>query len=182
MKIIQAESEVVQKLAIDLLKESKSGFDVNVIKKLVDQIHPNDERRWLALNVTKVSFLCQYDVNQDSYNFVHLTLQEVLAAQWLVEDKSRLCTHITLYKYDPRFERIWRFVAGLVQAKDDENQLFELFSKIKGEPRDLLGPVQRLVILCLSEVESKKLDVTSYPPKSRPSNFPELREILEYHL
>ncbi|KAK1241457.1 hypothetical protein MKX08_001431 [Trichoderma sp. CBMAI-0020] len=104
-------------------------------------------------------------------HFIHLTFQEYFAAryfvrQWTarenlsyVELGSRKIGQIEpaeffqKNKYTARYNILWRFVAGLLDAEPEEISLF--FQKIEDEPLDLLGPAhQRLVMHCLSEVSS----------------------------
>ncbi|UKZ66613.1 uncharacterized protein TrAtP1_007785 [Trichoderma atroviride] len=106
-----------------------------------------------------------------SYHFIHLTFQEYFAArcfvrQWTarepldcVELGSRNVNKIEpaeffqKHKYTARYDILWRFVAGLLDAEPEGASLF--FQKIEEEPLDFLGPAhQRLVMHCLSEVSS----------------------------
>ncbi|KAK4656327.1 hypothetical protein QC762_0059250 [Podospora pseudocomata] len=121
-----------------------------------------------------------------NYHFLHLTFQEYFAARYFIrqwKDKQQLnclqlsrdncnnmepATFLEKYKYDPRYDIFWRFVAGLLDADD---MALDFFQMIEKEPRDLLGPThQRLVMHCLSEVERKE------------SNFTGLRARLENQL
>ncbi|KAH7108947.1 hypothetical protein EDB81DRAFT_673131, partial [Dactylonectria macrodidyma] len=56
------------------------------------------------------------------------------------------------HKYTARYDILWRFVAGLLDA---DGQAGPFIHMIDEEPLDLLGPThQRLVMHCLSEVSS----------------------------
>ncbi|KAJ4361139.1 hypothetical protein N0V85_009434, partial [Neurospora sp. IMI 360204] len=56
-------------------------------------------------------------------------------------------------KYTARYDILWRFVAGLLDA---EGKAEKFFQAIEDEPHDLLGPThQRLVMHCLSEVSTE---------------------------
>ncbi|PTB39549.1 hypothetical protein M441DRAFT_70668 [Trichoderma asperellum CBS 433.97] len=106
-----------------------------------------------------------------SYHFIHLTFQEYFAARYFVRhwtaraplscvelgsrktNKTEPIKFFQEHKYTARYDILWRFVAGLLDAKPEEISLF--FQKIEEEPLDLLGPAhQRLVMHCLSEVSS----------------------------
>ncbi|KAK4649721.1 uncharacterized protein QC761_0024270 [Podospora bellae-mahoneyi] len=121
-----------------------------------------------------------------NYHFLHLTFQEYFAARYFIrqwKDKQQLnclqlsrdncnnmepTTFLEKYKYNPRYDIFWRFVAGLLDADD---MALDFFQMIEKEPRDLLGPThQRLIMHCLSEVERKE------------SNFTGLRARLENQL
>lgn len=127
----------------------------------------------------RLSFLRNSDASLKdrhlNYHFLHLTFQEYFAARYFVRkwtsgeklyilkfDSRRERSSVTkIYpekflqkeKYNMRYNILWRFVAGLLHANHDEEQLCRFFYTIEGQPRDLLGPVhQRLVMHCLSEV------------------------------
>lgn len=112
-----------------------------------------------------------------TYHFIHLTLQEVFAAQSFVRQWT-VKTTITLRKmdlqspytsksteqitpvdfwrrekYNTRYDIFWRFVTGLLHDEEDLLHLHRFFDVAEGEPRDLLGPShQRLIIHYLSEI------------------------------
>ncbi|KEY75046.1 hypothetical protein S7711_09653 [Stachybotrys chartarum IBT 7711] len=134
-----------------------------------------------------------YQDNNQSYHFLHLTFQEYFAAQYFARqwnDRKRLkylvfdsrkpkmaesdvVEFLHNHKYNARYDIFWRFVTGLVQAEDGDNQLCRLFRTIEDQPRDLLGPEhQRLVMRCLSEVD----------PSQQSLEFNELRKGLEGQL
>jgi hypothetical protein len=111
--------------------------------------------------------------SDQSYHFIHLTFQEYFAASYFARqwrqgsDLRRLmfkprkdikpADFLAKYKYDQRFNVMWRFAAGLLDVVDDEgeHQATCFLKVIEAEPRDLLGPAhQRLVMHCLSEVVS----------------------------
>ncbi|KAK4194277.1 NACHT domain-containing protein, partial [Triangularia verruculosa] len=139
-----------------------------------------------------VSFLRTSDTSLDkrdrNYHFLHLTFQEYFAAryftrQWATEGEltclklsngegqpMQPTAFLQKYKYDARYNIMWRFVAGLLDDTAGKKTR-RFFQTIEEEPRDLLGPThQRLVMHCLSEVERKK------------STFTEFREKLENQL
>ncbi|KAH7370292.1 armadillo-type protein [Rhexocercosporidium sp. MPI-PUGE-AT-0058] len=126
-----------------------------------------------------------------NFHFLHLTFQEYFAARYFVrrwedghilewlEFKTRKfrqsdpVNYLRKHKYNARYDIFWRFVAGLLQAKGSDDQLWLFFHTIEENPRDLLGPVhQRLVMHCLSEVA----------PSQETPKFSQLREDLEGQL
>ena len=131
-------------------------------------------------NLADFSFLRSSDTSLDegnrSYHFLHLTFQEFFAARYFVErwksKKPLSCMalgssgnteHISTEKflrkekYKARYDIFWRFVAGLLEANRDEEQLCRFFATIEEEPYDLLGPThQRLIMHCLSEIVPSK--------------------------
>ncbi|KAL6814117.1 armadillo-type protein [Trichoderma camerunense] len=139
-----------------------------------------------CLSFLRTSNPSSEDYNR-SYHFIHLTFQEYFAAryfvrQWLAGaplncielssgkiDKSEPVKFFHKHKYTARYDILWRFVAGLLDTKreEDDGNIQDFFQKIEEEPLDFLGPThQRLVMHCLSEVLS---------------NFP-IRFSLEQHL
>ncbi|KIX03064.1 uncharacterized protein Z518_06614 [Rhinocladiella mackenziei CBS 650.93] len=119
-----------------------------------------------------VSFLRTSDPLPENHNryyhFLHLTFQEYFAARYFVrrwksgqqleclrlEDGSleeiSPTSFLQKHKYLARYNILWRFVTGLLQAQEAE--IVEFFKALE-EPPDLLGPAhQRLIMHCLSEV------------------------------
>ncbi|GFP58021.1 hypothetical protein TASIC1_0009035800 [Trichoderma asperellum] len=93
-----------------------------------------------------------------SYHFIHLTFQEYFAARYFVRQwtarKPLSCVELGSrkinsaepvqffqeHKYTARYDILWRFVAGLLDAKSGEVSLF--FQKIEEEPLDLLARLE----------------------------------------
>ena len=126
----------------------------------------------LDKTLPRLSFLRTSDplakIEDREYHFIHLTFQEYFAARYFVQQwnnkKSLQCWNITRksineiepasffreHKYTARYDILWRFVAGLLDAGDKAGRFMDM---IEAEPLDLLGPThQRLVMHCLSEV------------------------------
>jgi HEAT repeat protein len=126
--------------------------------------------QWLG----RLSFLRMGDLSTNetsrSYHFLHLTFQEYFAAEYFARQwntgheieyldlkgggsKAPMspAAFLQKYKYSARYDIFWRFVAGILVAKQNS----KFFETIAEEPLDLLGPThQRLIIHCLSEVSS----------------------------
>ncbi|KAH7124211.1 armadillo-type protein [Dactylonectria macrodidyma] len=144
--------------------------------------HFKSKELLLDKTLPRLSFLRTSDpslkVQDREYHFIHLTFQEYFAAryftrQWKAREpleclriRSRRnvdpdpstdsaidpVKFLQTYKYTARYDILWRFVAGLLDA-DGQAGLF--IHIIEEEPLDLLGPThQRLVMHCLSEVSS----------------------------
>jgi HEAT repeat protein len=117
-------------------------------------------------------------VQDRQYHFIHLTFQEYFAARYFVRrwiqcrEKNggkdagllkcvlssahaveiRPVDFLREHKYTDRYDIVWRFVVGLLNAKGEACPFIE---SIEAEPLDLLGPAhQRLAMHCLSEVSS----------------------------
>ncbi len=119
-------------------------------------------------DLKKTSYLHTLDVERSeskrSYHFIHLTFQEFFAAKFLahhlqaysqapgmsglVLSSAQLHTFIVAHKYDPRYEVVWLFTAGLLKGTGLEH----FFTELEAVPRDLIGGRhQQLVMGCLSE-------------------------------
>ncbi|KAH8892149.1 ARM repeat-containing protein [Thozetella sp. PMI_491] len=91
-----------------------------------------------------------------NYHFLHLTFQEYFAARYFLnQPEKRLiqriepATFLAEHKYMARYDILWRFVAGLLDAEGKVKRFFDLVGE---EPLDLLGLThQQLVMHCLSE-------------------------------
>ncbi|KAJ5398813.1 peptidase C14 [Penicillium sp. CMV-2018d] len=124
-KRIQSDSQCLGNMAMKLFERSEQSMNrknIDYIAEENDQ-EENLKHEWLALNVTRTSFLHSEAFNNGpAYSFVHQTFQEFFAAQRLVEvslagscikANSKLCSWIRKHKYNPRFKMVFSFVAGL---------------------------------------------------------------------
>ncbi|KAK8058996.1 hypothetical protein PG994_009444 [Apiospora phragmitis] len=151
--------------------------DCRAVSEEFQQFQLPNSRVLPEKTLPRLSFLRTSDPlsNSRNYHFLHLTYQEYFAAQYFVrqwKDQKRLrclkfchrennevkevesATFLRDHKYDIRYDIFWRFVAGLLNPKNDP-ETPRFFMEIEEEPRDLLGSVhQRLVMHCLSEVPS----------------------------
>lgn len=106
------------------------------------------------------------------FHFIHLTFQEYFSAKHFVKawkntqtleytkisdgkpERGEISCHDFLqkHKYAARYNIMWRFVAGLLDA-EGESQIASFFEAVESEPVDLFGPThERLVIQLLTEV------------------------------
>ncbi|KAH7160538.1 peptidase C14 [Dactylonectria estremocensis] len=133
----------------------------------------------LSLDETlaRLSFLRTSDssskIEYRNYHFIHLTFQEYFAARYFLRQRKHdkqleyifngqsnpqsdtptaPVKFLQKHKYTARYDIMWRFVAGLLDADGQAGPFIHL---IEEEPLDLLGPThQRLVMHCLSEISS----------------------------
>ncbi|KAE8423387.1 hypothetical protein BDV36DRAFT_290522 [Aspergillus pseudocaelatus] len=110
------------------------------------------------------------DGRSRDYYFIHLIFQEFFAARYFVRNwKGRIPMasiqfttgrQVELYlnkfiqneKYNGRYDIMWRFVTGLLQA-EYPSFLCQFLNELQAEPRDLLGPTHlRLLMNCFSEI------------------------------
>jgi hypothetical protein len=122
----------------------------------------------------RISFIRSSETSPSSteqnYYFIHLTFQEYFAAQYFVRcwklGQSLQCLELKpdgdmlvrpeelldQEKYNGRYDIMWRFAAGLLEA-EGEKHLVKFFERIENERRDLLGTMHyRLLMHCFSEV------------------------------
>ena len=95
-----------------------------------------------------------------SYDFIHLTFIEYLAAEYLStafqqeQDSSayQLATNtLATYQYHPRFEVVWWFMAGLLTTADRQSALLDYFQQLMSH-EDLSGVHQLpLLLRCFNE-------------------------------
>lgn len=169
--LVQRQLYFLEHLAFDGLINNVIEFEPKHLNPVnIDSDHP------LLLDsvLPHLSFLRTSSLSSEypdqSFHFIHLTFQEYFAARYFARQWSRgsdlkilmlnredfqPAKFLAKYKYDQRFNVMWRFAAGLLDVLDDkgEHQATCFLKTIEKEPRDLLGPGhQRLVMHCLSEV------------------------------
>ncbi|KAJ5614842.1 hypothetical protein N7528_008496 [Penicillium herquei] len=133
-------------------------------------------------HLNKISFLRTSDTSSDymkNYHFLHLTFQEFFAAQYFIRfwideklipftsvSSNGSITTTTIVpeqflrqeKYTPRYNIMWRFVAGLLSFTNKE-RLLDFMNILDGEPRDIFGTGHlRILMHCFSEVDSANDD------------------------
>jgi hypothetical protein len=177
MRAVQSESDFLSALAFDRFQENQIEFTDREIDHVIEKLEAKGMQLPLTLesNLTKLSFLHadDRDVGRDqrSYHFMHLTFQEFFAAQWLARlltsDPSQVEDCVRRHKYDPRYEIVWRFMAGLLP---DDAALNSFFDWLDQGPQDLLGiQHQHLIMHCLNESKARL-------------NNPERQQTLELNL
>ncbi|KAF7547508.1 hypothetical protein G7Z17_g7671 [Cylindrodendrum hubeiense] len=168
--LVRGEINMLQALAFDGLCDNRQEFDSTYQDQfwrqhelLIKHLPQAKSKAWSS-DMGELSFLRTSGdgpVANRSYHFLHLTYQEYFAAHYLVQhwpngtlprkDKDITVEEfIGREKYNPRFDIVWRFVAGLLHKRGDVEKFFAI---IQAKPYDLLGPAhQRLVMHCLAEV------------------------------
>ncbi|KAK0764442.1 hypothetical protein N5P37_003844 [Trichoderma harzianum] len=186
-EFVKDEILFLESLAFTGLHDDVIEFEQNHLNCISDSIRNFlPDKTIPCLSFLRSSNPSSEDCNR-SYHFIHLTFQEYFAARYFVRqwvagatlncielsngkiDKSEPVKFFQKHKYTARYDILWRFVAGLLDSRrqEDNGEIEQFFQKIEEEPLDFLGPThQRLVMHCLSEVLS---------------NFP-IRFGLEQHL
>ncbi|PNP53103.1 hypothetical protein THARTR1_06313 [Trichoderma harzianum] len=197
--LCQAEINALQSLSFTGLCNNMVEFEPAFLTKFRNQQSiiagnlPMAKMQPWFTDLDKLSFLRTSDgpltPTTRSYHFLHLTFQELFAAQFFVQHwitKKDLIvfdytskkstptkpeTFLRMEKYNSSYDVFWRFVAGAIQLQHDEEALNRLFQTIEEEPKDLLGPAHlRLTMHCLAEMNSSAFE---------PTSFVEIRESLE---
>jgi len=96
-------------------------------------------------------------IRENTYSFVHLSLQEFIYATWFAKSISKntySLKQVTEKRYAPDWRLIWRFVAGNLSC--NKEGLTTFFSALNTWPRDVIG-VRHLSVLaeCLDECASQ---------------------------
>ncbi|KAI0102849.1 hypothetical protein GGR51DRAFT_573855 [Nemania sp. FL0031] len=162
-RLVRPESRLLEEISINLMKSHDDSdqfeFGTGDITKAIRRLELSSTLPLsLDLNLNRLSLLhSDQRGGTRRFSFIHLTFQEFFAARWLMENERELEFHVQRYKYNRRFERVWRFVVGLCQTHKETDKLARFFDAIQRGSRDLLGHAhQRLIMNCLSEVIPSK--------------------------
>ncbi|KKP00815.1 peptidase C14 [Trichoderma harzianum] len=198
-RLCQAEINALQSLSFTGLCNNMVEFDPAFLTKFHSQQSiiagnlPMAKMQPWFTDLDRVSFLRTSDgpltPTTRSYHFLHLTFQELFAAQFFVQhwiSRKHLVvfdystkkstptkpeTFLRMEKYNSSYDVFWRFVAGTIQLQRDEEALKRFFQTMEEEPKDLLGPAHlRFTMHCLAEINS-----SAFVPPS----FVEIRQSLE---
>jgi hypothetical protein len=144
------EQNYLEMLAFRAMKQNRILFD----KEFLKEAH-------YALKAKQTLFLTTIDKKNKSglsdYYFSHLTLQEFFAARYIINHLNEMTEFITQHKYNPRYEIVWWFVAGLL--KENSAKLAEFYSLLLNEPRDMISSYDTALCLRILEESYTSLHV-----------------------
>ena len=159
----QAE-ECLQKLAFHGMQKSRIVFPHDDVANAMVRIYqstPRGVNRNFYRNIKPLvaaGWLHSSDSTihkkRTTYHFLHLTLQEFMVAEYVAAhlDERDVQTCWKQHKYDPRWQVVWWFVAGLL--KDNPTNCKQFFHLLQQPPRDLIGFQEQLLFMhCLQESE-----------------------------
>ncbi|WP_186429671.1 NACHT domain-containing NTPase [Clostridium sp. BSD9I1] len=98
---------------------------------------------------------------ENKYEFFHSTFQEFLTAKHIVSkfDETSLIKFLDEYKYEKRFEQVFRFLFGILSINSEDRKLNILFDNLLNNGVDIIGFEYLLLILkCLHDVEQEKIN------------------------
>lgn len=163
-------------LAFSGLYSNVVEFQPDYRKALYRRMKRGETKFTFDETFARLSFLRTSDPSKApgsrGFHFIHLTFQEYFSAKHFVKawkdtqrleyiklsdgtpERGEISCHDFLqrHKYAARYNIMWRFVAGLLDA-EGESQIASFFEAVESEPVDLFGPThQRLVMHYLAEV------------------------------
>ena len=159
MRAVHHETDLLVKLAFMSVCANQLFFTDKDVRCAIRELESRNGNLPLALerNLEALSFIrLEYGVEGlRQYRFIHLTIQEFFAAQYLAQELARWNTYLSAFKYSRRWETIWHFLAGLVSSsRNSSNDIKWFFEILENEPRDLQGSIHaQLTVNCLAECE-----------------------------
>ncbi|PYI20746.1 hypothetical protein BO99DRAFT_357538 [Aspergillus violaceofuscus CBS 115571] len=178
---MKEEINLLEALAFHGLLASIIDFDAPVRSQIYQHLLNGNVLvpRLHESTIKEISFLRSSDATdnaQQSFHFLHLTVQEFFAARFFAKHWTTQATihSLTLNgrtdtdippqvfmareKYNVRYEVFWRFVAGFLYVgynhqKPSEEHTAAFLEAMKNKPRDMLGPMHsKLMMRLWSEV------------------------------
>ncbi len=178
--IIQAETmnavfkEIFEEEQGKVLLKKRESIQGKTVRDMEDKLDRDEFFKYIRLAgfLTSLSKDVHLRENRKDYYFLHLTFQEYFTARYLAhgfaqDPKStrykEAVTCLKQHKFDPSYEIVWWFTAGLVQelGKDNRkpNAVDAFWQELMNAPRDLIG-FKELVLFAhlLTEGENDKFN------------------------
>ncbi|KAH8745839.1 hypothetical protein F5883DRAFT_359022, partial [Diaporthe sp. PMI_573] len=159
-RFVKSEIRLLEGLAFTGLHNDVIDFEPRHWDATFEQFAPFGTDFWPEKDLPRLSFLRTSDASSENqnYHFLHLTYQEYFAAKYFKRQwasgreleclelktwrggpancpQKRYTTveYLQKHKYNARYDIFWRFVAGLLDASGDEEQLCRFFRTIEDE-------------------------------------------------
>ena len=146
-------SDIPEKYQDDFLNLSKVAFEGLENNEVIFHSLPKDVIHFGFLNTVSALY-----GNKISHNFLHLTLQEFLAAYYISQLPHRLVV-FKQYCRDSRWDVAWVFFSGLTHFQSfKECNNIKRFASIKEESIE----VEELLVNCIFEAQVPSFDYNSF--------------------
>ena len=134
MRVVQHENDLLGELAFMLVRANQLFFSDKDVQYAIRELESRKGPLPLALerNLQALSFIrLEYGgKGLRQYRFIHLTIQEFFAAQYLSQKSAEWNIYLSQFSNSRRWGGIWHFLAGLVFSSPNSSKDIELFFEL----------------------------------------------------